>query len=157
MASNATMSISHSARRHESGSATVEFVIFGLPLLIASLLFFVTMNGVGIDQSQGRALAREAIHTFVNAKSDQDGYVQVSQILDTYVKERSARLSAETHDFPAGSLTAESPTLHFKVTCQRYPCISPSNHVSLEIFSLNKDGTKRLIASAQSSVSRWVP
>ena len=54
----------------ESGSAVLEFIMIALPLIASALIFFISMHYSGLSQSQGSALAREAVHAFVEAESD---------------------------------------------------------------------------------------
>ena len=149
--------LKRASAKHDQGSATVEFLILGLPLLVASLLFFVTIHQNGLSQSQGRALAREALHTFVNSANDLDGYLRVGQLIDRYESEKKISLEVKDSEFPDGKLAAGRPMISFTIQCQRYPCISPSNQVSIEIFSNSTDGKRIEIARARSSVSRWIP
>jgi hypothetical protein len=123
----------------DKGSATVEFVIFVLPLLVSALVFFSLTQQQGIQQSQGRALAREAVQSFIEAPNDIDGYLRVSAILQTHQKISGSK----------GEIT-------FSVTCSSRPCIAPSNRVMISIFSKDDQDREIEIGRAQSSVSRWI-
>jgi hypothetical protein len=141
----------------EVGSATIEFVIFALPLFIASLIFFVSMHSSGLIQSQGRELARESVHAFVNARSDREGYVVVARLIQSYESARPSTLDASTRDFPHGEIINPNSPIHFSIRCNSYPCISPSNSVSLQLFRIDESNRRIPIASARSSVSKWAP
>lgn len=141
----------------ESGSAVLEFVMIALPLIASALIFFISMHHSGLSQSQGSALAREAVHAFVEAESDVQGYLVVTRLLTTY--ETSSRMMLDvTSDAIPGSRIISHPTrLSFSVHCSRSPCISPSTSVEITIFSDNSQGKVQAIGKAHSSVSRWIP
>jgi hypothetical protein len=141
----------------EVGSATIEFVVFALPLFVASLIFFISMHSSALMQSQGRELAREAVHAFVSARSDREGYVVVARLIQSYESARPSTLDASTGDFPHGEIINRNSPIHFSIRCSSYPCISPSNSVSLQLFRIDESNRRIPIASARSSVSKWTP
>lgn len=147
----------HKSIQSDQGSATVEFVIFGLPFLVAALTFFATLHASGYAKSQGGELAREAVQAFVNSQSDIEGYLVVSQILNAYAQANPSRLDATGDKFPDSQIVASNNPIHFTIRCERYPCISPANVVTIQLFRFSDNSKKIPMGSARSTVSRWIP
>lgn len=147
----------HKSIQSDQGSATVEFVIFGLPLLVAALTFFATLHASGYAKSQGGELAREAVQAFVNSQSDVEGYLVVTQILNAYAQANPSRLDAMGEKFPDSQIVARTNPIHFIIRCERYPCISPANVVTIQLFRFSDNSKKIPMGSARSTVSRWIP
>lgn len=144
--------------RDFDGSASVEFIIFGLPLLISSMVFFAMMHRSGIDSAQGNALAREAVHAFVDSKSDDEGYLRVAQIIERFENIRSNTLNGRLSEAATqpGELIETPVSISFTIRCASRPCISPANRVQISLHTRSDNGDQRTIGRAQSSVSRWV-
>lgn len=141
----------------ESGSAVLEFIMIALPLIASALIFFISMHHSGLSQSQGSALAREAVHAFVEAESDAQGYLVVTRLLTAYESSSRMMLDVKSDEITGNRIITHPAQLSFSVHCSRSPCISPSTSVEITIFSDNSQGKVQAIGKARSSVSRWIP
>lgn len=115
--------------REERGSATVEVVIFALPLFIPLIMLASHVTGVSASKIESSHLARTALRAFVSAPSTTLGHARVQQVL---------RVSTEgySNDWAQGNTGNGSLNVGryaYRVECRNLPCIQPSNRVRLTI------------------------
>ena len=121
-------------RKNFNGSATVEFLLFGLPLF--ALLMSVNLN-VFIKSSEIKDslnLARQLTRIFVNSESDSLGYLRVSQAFQLGYKQANPK-----------------SLFSYQIECEKNPCLTRSAWVRINIFNQEK----KLLASAVAYVDLW--
>ena len=68
----------------ESGSAIVEFLTVALPLFLPALIFFMAMSNTAKREIETIMIARQALHAFLEADSDSQGYSRVNLLIREY-------------------------------------------------------------------------
>jgi hypothetical protein len=122
-------------------SATVEFLIFGLPLfaIILSLNLKVFLKSTEITDSLN--LARQLVRVFVTSESDEIGYQRVEQAYKVgFLEMRNGTQSSN-----------QNPKVRFEVECQRIPCLTSNSWVRVKIINENGE----VVTSAISYVDMW--
>ena len=145
----------------ERGSALVEFLVVGLPLLIPALIFFSAIHQVGGDRAKVTMIARQSLQAFVTARDDVEGNLRVAYLLERYssmVGEKS-RISAGS-DWRSLSARGSSGTISksdfsYSLRCQSIPCIRPGSRVELVLYRGVSVDSRVVIATVRSYVSKW--
>ena len=122
-------------------SATVEFLIFGLPLfaIILSLNLKVFLKSTEITDSLN--LARQLVRVFVTSKTDEIAYKRVEQAYQAgFLAMRNGTQSRD-----------QNPKVRFEIECQRIPCLTSNSWVRVKI--INESG--EVVTSAISYVDMW--
>jgi Flp pilus assembly protein TadG len=111
----------------ERGSATSEFVLIALPLILPALLFFLSISQVSRAEMEASMLAREAIKAFVSSENDAEAHLRTRLLLDQY-----SQLVASGRNT---SSSFNSLSDQYSISCSTYPCIQPGAQVQLTLFS----------------------
>lgn len=99
----------------ENGSAIVEFVVFGVAILMPVTLLLAGVFTLQKSAFTAQTAVREATRAFVLSESDVDAY-------------RAAQLAA---DQVFADAAIPSSDLHF--ACSQSPCLSPSGEVRISV------------------------
>lgn len=124
----------------EEGSASVELVIFAMPLFIPLLMLAshaMTLSSSKIETSH---LARTALRAFVSAPSTPLGHARVQQVLMVAEQQLGVGNGAKTRvsesNFDSVHIsrsTTGSSRMTYLIECRRQPCIQPSNRVRITL------------------------
>lgn len=128
---NGNIQISLRSLLHEDkGSATVEVVIFALPLFIPLIMLASHVTSVSASKIESSHLARTALRAFVSAPSTTLGHARVQQVLQVST-EGYSRDWSQTITATGGSLNLGRYS--YRIECRNLPCIQPLNRVRLTI------------------------
>ncbi len=101
----------------ESGSAIVEFLTVALPLFLPALIFFMAMSNTAKREIETIMIARQALHAFLEADSDSQGYSRVNLLIREYKN-------------LGGALYEE---LDYEISCSKTPCLTAEGIVEILI------------------------
>lgn len=133
---------------NERGSASVEVVLFAMPLFIPLIMLASHVASVSASKIEISHLARTSLRAFVTASSTPLGHARVQQVLQVaYVSGRGSRfwnenLTSGSGNSGGNAITSE-PTSHsrfesgaalparfsYLIECRKIPCIQPLNRV----------------------------
>lgn len=134
--------------REDRGSATVEVVIFALPLFIPLIMLASHVTGLSASKIESSHLARTALRAFVSAPSTTLGHARVQQILQISTAGYSTNWSVGS----AGDGSVHAGRYAYRVECRNLPCIQPMNRVRLSIID-KQLGTQ---VAASMSTDQWI-
>ena len=159
------MQLSKNEENHEylseGGSALVEFLVIGLPLLIPALLFFSAMHQVGGDRARVTMIARQSLQAFVTARDDVEGNLRIAYLLERYSsivgKTNGISAGGDWRSLGAGgsSGTLSKSNFSYSLRCQSIPCIKPGSRVELILYRGVSVDSRVVIATVRSYVSKW--
>jgi hypothetical protein len=118
----------------ESGSAIVEFLTVALPLFLPALIFFMAMSNTAKREIETIMIARQALHAFLEADSDSQGYSRVNLLIREYKN-------------LGGALYEE---LDYEISCSKTPCLTAEGIVEILI----ENGAKNE-ATARGYADKW--
>jgi len=121
--------------RDERGSASVEVVIFAMPLFIPLILLASQMTAVSAAKIEISHLARTSLRAFVTASSTPLGHARVQQVLEL----------ADTSQGGGGKFS-------YLIECRRTPCIQPANRVRITL----EDRDVGVAVTASLSTDHWI-
>jgi hypothetical protein len=107
----------------ESGSAIVEFLTVALPLFLPALIFFMAMSNTAKREIETIMIARQALHAFLEADSDSQGYSRVNLLIREYKN-------------LGGALYEE---LDYEISCSKTPCLTAEGIVEILIENGGKN------------------
>lgn len=143
----------------ERGSALVEFLLIGLPLLIPALIFFGAIHQVGGDRAKSTMIARQALQAFVTARDDVEGHLRISYLLDRYSEllgsARQTRANGNWERLQLDSTKISKSQFSYSLRCASIPCISPGARVELILYRGTSIDSRVVIATTRSYVSKW--
>ena len=135
--------------KEERGSASVEMVIFAMPLFIPLILLASHAASVSSSKIEISHLARTSLRAFVSAPSTPLGHARIQQVL----------LVAEGRDMQARDIGLNLSSPHgtgsrfsYRLECRNLPCIQPSNRVRITIED-RKVGTS---VAATLNTDQWI-
>jgi hypothetical protein len=143
----------------EEGSASVELVIFAMPLFIPLLMLASHAMALSASKIETSHLARTALRAFVSAPSTPLGHARVQQVL--MVAERQLDVGYDARTRVKGSnfdsvdfsrFTTGSSRITYLIECRRQPCIQPSNRVRITV----KDHTTGVEVVATLHTDQWI-
>jgi Flp pilus assembly protein TadG len=121
----------------EEGSASLEFIMFALPLFIPLTLFLASVSS-GVEASQRlQNLARQSARAFVTSPSEDLAPIRAHQVLDALGAQR---------DFAKFKEAVE-----MSIHCQSQPCLTPDSKVTIEV----RDRVTGRFAAATQIVDAW--
>lgn len=118
----------------ESGSAIVEFLTVALPLFLPALIFFMAMSDNAKREIETIMIARQALHAFLEADSDSQGYSRVNLLIREYKN--------------LGGALYEG--LDYEISCSKTPCLTAEGIV--EILIANGEKSE---ATARGYADKW--
>lgn len=118
----------------ESGSATTEFILIALPLLVPALLFFLSLSQASRAEMEASMLAREALQTFVTSSNDNEGHQRTKLLLSEYSKISAPRIGRKVGDSIEGEAKSNIHEIQYSINCSTNPCIQPGAAVELTLF-----------------------
>ena len=143
----------------ERGSALVEFLLVGLPLLIPALIFFGAIHQVGSDRAKTAMVARQALQAFVTAYDDIEGHVRISYLLERYSdllgRTTQTKTNGNWQSLQIDSSKISHSTFSYSLRCSSIPCIKPGARVELILYRGTSIDSRVVIATMRSYVSRW--
>lgn len=125
--------------RAEDGSASVELVIFAMPLFIPLLMLASHAMAVSSSKIETSHLARTALRAFVTAPSTPLGHARIQQVI-------KVSDSRELDDF------GNSSRFSYLIECRQLPCIQPSNRVRITL----KDVKTGVGVAATLYTDQWI-
>jgi hypothetical protein len=143
----------------EEGSASVELVIFAMPLFIPLLMLASHALALSASKIETSHLARTALRAFVSAPSTPLGHARVQQVLMVAERQLDVGYDARTRvkgsifdsvDFPR--FTTGSSRMTYLIECRRQPCIQPSNRVRITL----KDHITGVEVVATLHTDQWI-
>ena len=147
----------------ERGSALVEFLVVGLPLLIPALIFFSAIHQVGGDRAKVTMIARQSLQAFVTARDDIEGNLRVAYLLERYGSmvgvKSGISASGEWRSLSVGGSNTggaiSKSDFSYSLRCQSIPCIRPGSRVELVLYRGVSVDSRVVIATVRSYVSKW--
>lgn len=116
--------------RCERGSASVEFVLWVLPLFLPLVIVIGQVSEIASSKMEAMQLARTALRAFVSAPNTATGHLRVQQVLS---------LSPGTK-------------MSYNLGCAMKPCIRPNNFVQLTLI----DHGSEIQVSVATGTGRWI-
>ena len=145
----------------EHGSALVEFLVVGIPLLVPALIFFSAIHNVGGDRAKVTKIARQSLQVFVTARDDVEGNLRITYLLERYssIVGQKSGISAGG-DWRSLSASGSSGTMSksnfsYSLRCQSIPCIKAGSRVELILYRGVAVDSRVVIATVRSYVSKW--
>ena len=129
--------------RSEEGSAVIEFVLLAIPLFIPIILFMSSFADVSDKESIARTLARESVRGFVLSRDDLSAHSTAHQIATEGA--RAMGLNEE-----------EISSMKINIRCEKWPCITPRNRISLTVTFESRQAHRQITATAEEVLSPWV-
>jgi Flp pilus assembly protein TadG len=129
--------------RSEEGSAVIEFVLLAIPLFIPIILFMSSFADVSDKESIARTVARESVRGFVLSRGDLAAYSAAHQIATEGA--RAMGLDGE-----------EISSMKLDIRCEKWPCISPRNRISITVTFYSNQARREISATAEEVLSPWV-
>lgn len=127
----------------EKGSASVELVVFALPLFVPLLLLATHLTTVSASKIELSHLARTSLRAFATAESTPLGHARISQVLGV------AESRKRNFDDPGASHLGR---FGYRLECQRIPCIQPLNRLRLTL----KDKIVGSEITVTASTDQWI-
>jgi hypothetical protein len=129
--------------REEDGSASVELVIFAMPLFIPLLMLASHAMALSSSKIETSHLARTALRAFVTAPSTPLGHARVQQVLQVseasssvpsgQFQENGLRLPRYSSSSTSSTRLNSTQRYTYLIECRRQPCIQPSNRIRITI------------------------
>jgi len=129
--------------RSEEGSAVVEFVLLAIPLFIPIILFMSSFADVSDKESIDKTLARERVRGIGLSRGDVSAYSTAQRI----ATEGATALGLDSN---------EISSMKVSIRCEAWPCITPSNRISLTITFYSNQSHREIKATAEEVLSPWV-
>lgn len=127
---------------HQSGSASVEFVIFAIPLFLPIFIYLTQFAELSNSEIMARSLVRQAVRAYVASQSIVDAQSRANTVLK-YGAER------------LGFSPSEISSMRLTLTCSANPCLTPGAKVR-GTLALDAPLSHRFVeVSAQEYVSPW--
>ena len=131
-----------SARTHDSGSASVEFVILAIPLFLPIFIYLTQFAELSSSEIKARSLVRQIVRAYVASESIEAARSRANVVLN-YGAER------------LGFSTSEIGSMRLTFTCSANPCLTPGARVR-GTLTLDAPRSHRVVqVSAQEYVSPW--
>jgi hypothetical protein len=128
--------------KSESGSASIEFVAFALPLFVPIIFFLHQFASVSGQEEIARTLAREGARAFVTSSNQSSAAAAMSAVI-----QRVGRELGLTED--------EFELMAVNLECSNSPCYSPNGKIVVTVhFGASKE-FRAVTASAQEYISPW--
>ena len=145
--------------REEKGSASVELVVFAIPLFVPLILLASHLTVVSASKVEIAHLARTSLRAFATAESTALGHARIGQVLATSASgakngmyKTSAEQQPEDLDtFIMGSGRRDS-TYSYLIECEKFPCIQPLNRLKLTLRN-DAIGTEIVVTT---STDTWI-
>lgn len=152
--------------RDERGSASVELVVFAIPLFVPLILLASHLTVVSASKVEMAHLARTSLRAFATAESTTLGHARVRQVLDLSTGNVDGIRSSESRssDFVTGRDTQDvdgylygnldegAKKYSYLIECQKIPCIQPLNRLKLTL----RDGDIGTAIVVTTSTDAWV-
>lgn len=129
--------------RCEEGSAVIEFVLLAIPLFIPIILFMSSFADISDKELIARTVARESVRGFVLSRGDVSAHAAAHQIATDGA--RAMGLSRE-----------EISSMKIDIQCEKWPCITPRNRISITVTFYSNQAHREISATAQEVLSPWV-
>jgi hypothetical protein len=129
--------------RSEDGSAVVEFVLLALPLFIPIIIFMSSFADLSDKELIARTIARESLRGFVLSHGDISAYSTAHKIAT-----EGAKILGLDSD--------EISSMAIDIRCEKWPCITPRNRISLTVILYSNQSHKEIRATAEELLSPWV-
>ncbi len=129
--------------RSEQGSASVELVVFALPLFVPLILLATHLTTVSASKIELSHLARTSLRAFSTAESTSLGHARINQVLGL--------AESRKRDLESSGLS-QLGRFSYRLECQRIPCIQPLNRLRLTL-------TDKVVGSEISvttSTDQWI-
>ncbi len=110
--------------RDETGSASVELVVFALPLFVPLILLATHLTTVSASKIELSHLARTSLRAFSSAESTSLGHARINQVL---------KLAESNQRNLESSGLSQLDRFSYRIECQRTPCIQPLNRLRLTL------------------------
>ena len=110
--------------KDDTGSASVELVIFALPLFVPLILLATHLTTVSASKIELSHLARTSLRAFSSAESTSLGHARINQVL---MLAESKQRNLES------SGLSQLNRFSYRIECQRTPCIQPLNRLRLTL------------------------
>ena len=110
--------------RDETGSASVELVVFALPLFVPLILLATHLTTVSASKIELSHLARTSLRAFSSAESTSLGHARINQVL---------KLAESNQRNLESSGLSQLGRFAYRIECQRTPCIQPLNRLRLTL------------------------
>ena len=127
--------------KNEKGSASVEFVMLGIPLFLPVLLYLNQFSSLSWAEETTRVIARETLRAYISSSDDGDGQYVASQAVHIIGLAR-------------GLSQRENDSISLSFSCSKQPCLSPSSVVKIKV-SMKLDDGRTVEAIAQEHLSPW--
>ena len=128
--------------KSEQGSATLEFILLGIPIFVPIALYLVAIDGKSSINFEARNFSRQIARAYISGTDQNNAEIRV----DTVVEEFKNDIFSQERDdiFPAVS-----------ISCSKNPCFTPGGKVEATV-SLSKTGVGVIArASTVESVDQW--
>jgi len=132
----------HSAKRDDSGSASVEFVILAIPLFLPIFIYLTQFAELSNSEINARSLVRQIVRAYVASESIDEARFRAEVVLN-YGAER------------LGFSRSDIASMRLSFSCSADPCLTPGARVRGNL-ALNSPISHRVVqVSAQEYVSPW--
>lgn len=164
-----TLRVIKESVRDERGSASVELVVFAIPLFVPLILLASHLTVVSASKVEIAHLARTSLRAFATAENTTLGHARIREVLDLSTGSASTAshgsstssvmpdgaMSANTSDVDAdrsGNRGQESEKYSYLIECKKVPCIQPLNRLKLTLRDRDV-GTEIVVTT---STDAWV-
>lgn len=131
-----------SATTHDSGSASVEFVILAIPLFLPIFIYLAQFAELSNSEIKARSLVRQIVRAYVASESTDDARSRANVVLS---------YGAERLGFSSSDITS----MRLNFSCSADPCLTPGARVR-GTLTLAVSASQRVVqVSAQEYVSPW--
>jgi Flp pilus assembly protein TadG len=107
----------HSPSEHERGSASIEFIVVGVAIILPLIYIAITVLTLNAAQFASNQAAREGARAFVTSSSNSSANQRAS--------------IAANQAFADYGLTESQPQI--AITCDHISCLTPGGRVSVEV------------------------
>lgn len=128
--------------KHETGSASVEFVILAVPLFLPIFIYLTQFAELSNSEIRARSLVRQIVRAYVVSESIDDARSRA----DTVLNYGASRMGFSAADIASMRLT---------FSCSANPCLTPGARVRGTLILEAPTSHRSVQVSAQEYVSPW--
>ncbi len=127
---------------NDSGSASVEFVIFAIPLFLPIFLYLTQFAALSDSELKARSLVRQVVRAYVASQTSDGAGERANFVLN---------IGARKMGIP----DKEIASMRLRFTCSADPCLTAGGRVQATL-TLDSSALHRSVrVSAQEYVSPW--
>ncbi len=128
--------------KSEQGSATLEFILLGIPVFVPIALYLVAIGGNSSINFEARNFSRQIARAYITGTDQNNAEMRVDTVVEEFRNDIFSQQSVDV-----------SPAV--SISCSRNPCLTPGGKVEATV-SLSKTGVGVIArASTVETVDQW--